>query len=167
MWYVYAEGEDCSACFTSRIDVFDRGIIDYHLGLSCKGKDALWLLERCLWRRGLVGKGDLPVIRTDNGSQFISNVFEEGCTGLGVEHERIPPKTPNMNAHIESFHAQIERELLARVILETFQETYKEVSDYIHFYCNNRIHGSIFDMAPVKFLQAVNAGEVIGKQVRV
>jgi putative transposase len=27
---------------------------------------------------------------------------------LAPEHERIPPKTPNKNAHIESFHAVLE-----------------------------------------------------------
>ncbi|MGE5483330.1 MAG: hypothetical protein ACM3VX_10630 [Bacteroidota bacterium] len=31
-----------------------------------------------------------PVIRTDNGPQFISQLFEETCEHLGLEHERIP-----------------------------------------------------------------------------
>ncbi|MFU2108891.1 integrase core domain-containing protein [Paenibacillus larvae] len=31
-----------------------------------------------------------------------------------MEHERIPPKTPNMNAHIESFHQLLQDECLAR-----------------------------------------------------
>ncbi|MFC7061683.1 integrase core domain-containing protein [Halobacillus seohaensis] len=28
-----------------------------------------------------------------------------------MEHERIPPKTPNANAHIESFHRLLEDEV--------------------------------------------------------
>lgn len=43
------------------------------------------------------------IICFDNVSQFISNVFEETCNSLGAEHERIPTKTPNKNAHIEVF----------------------------------------------------------------
>jgi putative transposase len=55
-----------------------------------------------------------PVIRSDNGPQFISNLFEETCLEFGIEHERIPFKTPNLNAHIESFNAILEEECLSR-----------------------------------------------------
>ncbi|CDI40529.1 Integrase catalytic region (fragment) [Tepidanaerobacter acetatoxydans Re1] len=44
----------------------------------------------------------LPKIRTDNGPQFTSNLFEETVKELGVIHERIPVKTSNMNAHKKS-----------------------------------------------------------------
>ncbi len=54
--------------------------------------------------------GLLPKIRTDNGSQFISNAFAATCDELELIHERIPVKTPNMNAHIESFHSILEEE---------------------------------------------------------
>jgi putative transposase len=54
-----------------------------------------------------------PIIRSDNGPRLIGNLFEEVCTELNIEHERIPKtgkmpvllKTPNLNAHIESFNA--------------------------------------------------------------
>ena len=39
----------------------------------------------------------LPKIRTDNGPQLTSNLFEKVVNELGVIHERIPVKTPNMN----------------------------------------------------------------------
>ncbi len=165
--YMYIEGEDRFCFLMGLIDVFDRGLIEYHIGLSCQGVDAFKLLERGLWKRGLHRESDdLPVIRTDNGPQFIAGVFQKGCLDLGVEHERIPPKTPNLNAHIESFHAQIERELLARHTLTSYKEAYEMVSDYIHFYCHDRIHGSIFDMAPMEFYAATQAGLIIGKEVR-
>ena len=92
------------------IDVYDRCIIDYHIGLSCKAKDAVTTLKNCLFKRQLYIERQKPVIRSDNGPQFISNLFEEVCTKLNVEHERIPFKTPNLNAHIESFNAILEGE---------------------------------------------------------
>jgi putative transposase len=56
-------------------------------------------LKNSLAKRGL-GKGmTLPKIRADNGTQFVSNQFEEAIEELGLIHERIPVKTPNMNAH--------------------------------------------------------------------
>lgn len=46
----------------------------------------------------------LPKTRTDSDPQFISNQFEEAIEELSLIHERIPVKTPNMNAYIESFY---------------------------------------------------------------
>ncbi|PZE20431.1 hypothetical protein CBW46_013435 [Paenibacillus xerothermodurans] len=40
---------------------------------------------------------------SDNGPQFVSNLFEEACNEFDLIHERIPPKTPNKNAYIESY----------------------------------------------------------------
>ncbi len=144
------------------IDVFDRVMIEYHIGLSCQGMDAFKLLERDLWKRGLHrDRKDLAVTRTDNGPEFISAVFENRCLDLAVEHGRIPPKTPNLNAHIESFHAQIERELLVRHTLHSYKDACEIVGDYIHFYCHDRIHGSVFDMTPPLEFYAAAQAELI------
>jgi putative transposase len=47
------------------IDVFDRAIIGYHIGCSCKSADAINLLKRCLLKRDLYEKDKKLVIRTD------------------------------------------------------------------------------------------------------
>ena len=163
--YVYIIGEDRFCFLMSMIDVFDREIIDYHLGLSCTGEDAKQLLQRCLWRCRLIAAKDKLIVRTDNGPQFICQVFEETCLEYNVEHERIPPKTPNMNAHIESFHAQIERDRLSRYDLGSYQEAYEVVSNYIDFYNHRRIHRSLFDMPPVEYRKANAEGIIVGKVV--
>jgi len=49
-----------------------------------------------------------PVVKTDNGPQFISNIFELSCQKAGIYQERIPNKTPNKNTHIEPFHKILE-----------------------------------------------------------
>lgn len=100
--YGYITGTDQFFFQLSLIDVFDRSIIDYHLGLSCKSKDAARVLKNSLSKRNLAKGMILPKIRTDNGPQFTSNLFEETVKELGVVHERIPVKTPNMNAHKKS-----------------------------------------------------------------
>ncbi|SHJ19179.1 Integrase core domain-containing protein, partial [Lutispora thermophila DSM 19022] len=50
----------------------------------------------------------------DNGPQFVSKEFEEFCNSNNLIHQRIPVKTPNMNAHIESFHSILEDECYSR-----------------------------------------------------
>lgn len=82
----------------SVIDVFDRSIIDYYIGYNYTGSDAASLIKRCLLKRNLFNSKEKPVIRTDNGPQFISHIFEDSCVEVGVYHERIPSRTPNKNA---------------------------------------------------------------------
>jgi len=76
--------------------------VAYHIGLACEAKDAVITLKSALFKRQLYTVNQKPVIRSDNGPQFISNLFEGTCLELDIEHERIPFKTPNLNAHIES-----------------------------------------------------------------
>ncbi|MDO6355673.1 hypothetical protein Q3V94_11460 [Caloramator sp. CAR-1] len=53
-------------------------------------------------KRQLYEVENKPAIRSDNRLQFINETFENSCKQLNIEHERIPYKTPNMNADIES-----------------------------------------------------------------
>ncbi|MOA64531.1 Integrase core domain protein [compost metagenome] len=62
------------------------------------------------------------MIRTDNGPQFISKLFGDTCESLDMIHERIPPRTPNMNAYIESFHSILEDNLFGGRAFMTFEE---------------------------------------------
>lgn len=158
--YGYIAREDRFFYLMCFIDVYDRMIVDYHLGLSCEGKHAAQILQRALWKQHLFETNCRPVIRSDNGPQFISHVFEEACIKFSVEHERIPPKTPNKNAHIESFHAVLEAECLSRHEFSSYQEAYQFVIEYIQFYNERRIHGSLYDYAPCEFRKMLVAGQV-------
>ncbi|MCR2043052.1 hypothetical protein NSA23_02855 [Anaerosalibacter massiliensis] len=67
-----------------------KNIVNYHIGLSCKSEDIIITLKRALMRSYLNNKEINLVIRSDNGSQFISHKFQETCKKLLLEHERIP-----------------------------------------------------------------------------
>jgi putative transposase len=77
------------------------------------------------------------------------------CESLDMVHERIPPKTPNMNAYIESFHSLIERDLFIREDFMTFEEAYAAIDRYMDFYNNRRMHGSLKRMPPITFSNLV------------
>ena len=153
--YGYIVGEDRFFYLMGIIDVYDRELVDYHLGLTCEGIHAAHILERALWKRRLVHLANRPVIRTDNGPQFVSHVFENACRLLRVEHERIPPKTPNLNAHIESFHSILERDCYARHEFITYADAYKITTDFIDFYNHRFLHGSLGDIPPREFHEIV------------
>jgi putative transposase len=163
--YGYIEGMDRFFFQLSLIDVYDRSVIDYHLGLSATAKDACAVLINSLNKRGLKPGMELPIIRTDNGPQFIAKKFEETCWKWKLTHERIPVKSPNMNAYIESFHSILEDECYSRNEFTSFTEAYRVISEYIDYYNNRRRHGSIGYMAPAKYYKAIMNSQMSGKKM--
>ncbi|MCY9511838.1 IS3 family transposase, partial [Paenibacillus larvae] len=149
--YGFIAGEERFFFIQSCIDVYDRSIVAFHIGPSCEAKDVASTLQSALMKRQLFETLEKPVIRSDNGPQFVSHAFQQACTSFGVEHERIPPKTPNMNAHIESFHRLLQDECLARYEFQTYGEAYQAVTEYIRYYNERRIHSSIRDLSPYEF----------------
>jgi putative transposase len=157
--YGYVEGYDRFFFLASIIDVFDRCIVAYHVGSSCDATHVCQVVRNALEARLTQPGMKLPVIRTDNGPQFLSKRFGDLCQQKVMEHERIPPRTPNMNAYIESFHSLIERDLYAKESFETFEEAYHAVHEYMDFYNNRKMHGSLKRMAPSTFRQWIQGQE--------
>jgi putative transposase len=166
--YGYVHGYDRFFFLFDMIDVFDRYIVGYHLGSSCDAKDVCATVQRALEARLKPGEA-APVIRSDNGPQFLSHVFGDMCLNENrpIEHERIPPKTPNMNAYIESFHSIIERDLYAKEYFETYEEAYKKVHQYIEFYNLRRFHGSLNKMSPSQYHEAWKANKLEAVEIAV
>lgn len=165
--YGFIEGEDRFFFVMSIIDVYDRGIIDYYMGLSCTGNNVIQSLKRALFKRQQFDKSEKLVIRTDNGPQFISHTFQEFCENYEVEHERIPPKTPNLNAHVESFHRIFEDDCLSRWHFKTYAEAYEAVTEFMAFYNERRMHSSILDLSPKEFFERQLRENLKIKEVRV
>jgi putative transposase len=165
--YGYIAGEDRFFFVQSCLDVFDRSVVAFHIGLSCTAEDVKRTLQLALFKRQLFTRKQKPVIRTDNGPQFVAHRFQEACVQWELEHERIPPKTPNMNAHIESFHCLLQDECFDRWCeFSTYAEAYEAVIEYMILYNERRIHSSISDLSPMDFYQKCLNKEITGKVVR-
>lgn len=150
--YGYVAGYDQCFFIADMIDVFDRTIVGYHVGSCCEAKDVCRMVETALDLR-IGAEEPKPTIRTDNGPQFVSKAFGELCEKRKVTHERIPPKTPNLNAYIEAFHATLERDLLSKEDFATFQEAFDAVANYISFYNNRRLHRNLGKRSPAAFME--------------
>ncbi|WP_081485578.1 integrase core domain-containing protein [Bacillus methanolicus] len=153
----YGSIEDSGRFFflASAIDVFDRCIVGYYRGSKCQAKEITGMLQEALIRRQVHIPQDESVssiiIRTDNGPQFVSHDFGDFCEQYRIYHERIPTKSPNLNAYIESFHSIIERECYQRDTFEFFEEAYYRIDEFMEFYNNRRYHGSLNYLTPVQF----------------
>lgn len=163
--YGYIAGEDRIFFMASLMDVYDRSIVGCHIGLSCESKHVLQLLNQSLKQRNTSPHG--LVLRSDNGPQFKGTVLRSGCQVLGVEQEYIPPKTPNLNAHIESFHAILERECLSENRFRSYYEAVTTVRSFLEFYNQRRIHSGCGFRSPAEYHQATQAGLLPRAQLRI
>lgn len=156
--YGYVTGVERFFFVLSIIDVFDRVIVGQYRGPVCEAKHVVQTLWRALQSRVEFGEA-MPTIRTDNGPQFISKLFGDTCECLNMIHERIPPRTPNMNAYIESFHSILENNLFGKRVFMTFKEAYEALDTYMDFYNNRRMHGSLRRKPPAVFSEWVKTLE--------
>lgn len=60
-------------------------------------------LKKALRKHGITLAGVL----TDNGPEFVGKAFQARVGDLGLEHHRIPPRSPNHNAVCERFHGTV------------------------------------------------------------
>jgi putative transposase len=151
--YGYIAGIDRFFFMMSIIDVYDRCIVGYHIGLNALALDALRTLRQAILLRGVTDLDKL-ILRTDNGPQLTAHAFQDGCAELPVNHTRIPINTPNMNAHIESFHSILESDCLSRHEFQSYAEAYKCVSEFMDYYNHRRRHGSRKNKAPMTFYRS-------------
>ncbi|WP_233567784.1 IS3 family transposase [Cohnella faecalis] len=148
--YGYVAGRERFFFVATIIDVFDRVAVGQYRGHVCEAKHVVQTLVTALRQR--VGEtGPFPIVRTDNGPQFVSTLFGDTCEAFDITHERIPPRTPNMNAYIESFHSVLEDNLFSKAVFMTFEEAYAALDTYMDFYNNRRMHGSLKRMPPEEF----------------
>jgi len=159
--YGYVHGESRYFFVLAFIDVFSKKVTGYYTGKSCKAGDLVTTLSLALKSEGITSDHGLK-IRSDNGPQMSSNEFYFYLKRLEqkLDHEFIPPRTPDRNAYIESFFSILEKELLEHCYFENFAAAYEAVSEFITFYNTRRLHGSIGYLSPKAYLERVASGTI-------
>jgi putative transposase len=125
--------------------------------LTAKAHDLIDCLALALKENGIEEGSDLT-IRSDHGPQMRAHAFAKFLKDKPVEHEFILVKTPNKNAHIESFFSIYDKHL-AYPYFWDFRDAYIWTSKFIEFYNSDRIHGSL-GMSPDDF---ANRKEIHGQ----
>jgi putative transposase len=147
----YIRGEDRNFYVLSYVDVFERTIVGYTVGRTCLGKHAGDAIRQGLLKRQLYRRDQPLVVRTDNGPQFTSLQFASICDDLNIEHERIPPKTPNMNAYIEAYHSILEDDFMRLMEFESMADVREKLDRYVKYYNQVRLHGSLQYCSPDEY----------------
>ena len=159
----YIHGENKHFYLLAIKDVFNKKIVGSHLGYHCKASDLKITVDQAIkqYKPNL----DELVVRSDNGPQMTSNQFNNYITTVGLEHEFIPVRTPNKNAFIESFFSIYETQFLQVRYFNNLKEVYEQTEDFINYYNNERLHGSLNYKTPSEYNELFLKGDIKMKVV--
>ena len=166
--YGYIHGEDRYFFFLGFIDVYSRKIVSYYTGTSCTGSAMAFTLDQAIKRNGVPNQNRLT-IRSDHGTQMKSSAFREYLRSqetIQLDHEFIPPSTPNKNAHIESFNSIFETEFLQVRFFKSMRDVYSQVGGFINLYNSYRVHSSLKYCSPIEAEERLLNGTLKIKPVR-
>jgi transposase InsO family protein len=128
------------------LDLHSRKIIGSAVG---RKKDAK------LVRKAFYGvQSDLRkinIFHTDRGSEFKNQVIEEIITAFGINRSLSAKGTPVDNAVAEAMYSIVKTEFAFGEVFTDYDELELKWFDFVNWYNNIRIHGSLGYLSPAEF----------------
>jgi hypothetical protein len=117
-----------------------------------KGVTAAGFLDRAA---GWFGDHGVKVRRvmTDNGSCYVSHLFQTAVRRLGARHVRTRPYTPRTNGKAERFIQTSIKEWAYSQAYESSAEREEHLNPWLNFYNNQRPHSALKRKPPVSRLR--------------
>jgi len=130
------------------LDDFNREALAIEIDTSLTSLRLVRVFEQLKEQRGLP-----HILRTDNGPEFLGNIFVEWCASQGIFIDYIEPGKPNQNAYIERFNRSYRTEVLDAWLFTSLEEV-REISwAWMLEYNEERDHDSLQGMTPVEVLK--------------
>ena len=128
------------------IDLFNREIIGYAVG---KNKNA----ELVYKAFGTIktNLNNINIFHTDRGNEFKNKIIDEVLKTFNIDRSLSKKGCPYDNAVAEATYKIIKTEFAFNRIFESFEELEIELFDYVNWYNNFRIHGSLDYLTPVEY----------------
>lgn len=140
------------------IDVMSRCTPGFLLQYSVKKEDVKELFDD-VFHRFTIPKH--VTVRSDNGSQFESQVVREYFAGLNIVQEFTRPATPDMNAHIEGYHSVVQRAVCDRISFDSLEHAQEVMERFHQFYNFERLHSGIGYLTPAEKLRTMHVDRPI------
>ncbi|MGF7126569.1 putative transposase [Natronobacillus azotifigens] len=128
------------------IDLYNREIIGYSAGANKSAE----LVQRAF---GTVkyNLNRLELFHTDRGSEFKNKLIDEALETFGIERSLSEKGTPYDNAVAVATFKTIKTEFVKGSIFATQQQLDLELFDYVNWFNNIRIHGSLDYLTPIEY----------------
>lgn len=139
------------------VDLWNREIIGWSVG---KHKDAN--LVKQAFTRVSYPLTAIRLFHTDRGSEFQNATLNGILEGFGIKRSLSTKGTPLDNAVIESTNHIVKTEFVSQCRFATLEELELGMFDYVNWYNNCRLHGTIGYMTPIAYRRKhLNAREKI------
>jgi putative transposase len=133
------------------LDVWSRRIVGRAMATHLRSDLVLQALEMAVQQR----QADGVIHHSDQGSQYTSKAFTEGCRLLGVTRSMGSVGDAFDNAMAESFFATLKAELVDRRCFHTPEQARRELFDWIEgWYNTRRRHSSLGYHSPIAYEKA-------------
>jgi putative transposase len=130
------------------MDLFDRQIISYSLGLSpnlALTNDSLREALTCL------EPGQQPLVHSDQGIQYQHASWRTLLAGAGAGQSMSRKGNCYDNAVMENFFGHLKEELFRHVRFINTDALATAIEEYIHWYNNERISTKLKGLSPVQY----------------
>ena len=131
-------------CFL--LDLYNREIVGYSAG---KRKDAA--LVRRAFASVKPSLGTVKIFHTDRGSEFKNVAIDELLSANNIDRSLSAKGNPYDNAVSESTFKILKTELINGMHFNTLEQLDLELFDYVHWYNNLRMHGTLGYLSPVSY----------------
>ena len=147
---VYIKVDDIQYYLVVFIDEYARYVVHWELLTNMEGRTISIAAERAIETLPKNAKGELdakPIIRSDNGSGYISGDFVGLLVHHGLTHQRIKPHCPEENGITERFNRTL-REGIEEHLIENRADAERTIESVIDHYNTERLHGSLEYQTP-------------------
>lgn len=168
--YVYIDGLQRHAYLMTVFDIFHREAYIWSLTLNMRSRTLIDLILRFVEHQ-LVSKPVDPSkleisFRTDNGSQFVSKIYRDLMSRFNFKTVYIPPATPQLNGHIESFHSTVQELVCDQYELKDLDDAIGVFERFFYKYNNVRYLTCLLDYPPIEFKKLWESGQIGQKEVK-
>ena len=128
------------------LDLWNREIIGYAVGVQ---KNAELVYQA--FRKIPYDLSKINIFHTDRGNEFKNKIIEELIEAFGIKRSLSKKGCPYDNAVAEATYKIIKTEFAYNRRFSSFEELECELFDYVNWYNNIRIHGSLDYKTPVVY----------------
>jgi len=97
---------------------------------------------------------DIQMFHTDQGNEFDNMLIEELLDSFQINRSLSMKGCPYDNAVAESTSKMIKAEFVYSRRFETLEQLQLELLDYVHWFNNIRLHGTLGFLSPAEFKSA-------------
>lgn len=138
------------------IDDYNREALIIEPQFSFPANSVIMILNELLRESGKPLK-----IRTDNGPEFISGIFEQWCEDHNITLEHIPPGKPYKNGYIERFNRSFREHVLDAYLFESIYQASNIFEQWREDYNEYRPHESLNHLSPKQYKNTNMIAEVL------